>query len=282
MRYKLKRHECIMLSLLKSGVLVLNYLKSLQVISVLFFLTSGPSWGESALFETTLSAAPPVEANAASSVINVPKSIVTQYEVSKNGQPFARVKEQFKVSGGQYQINSVTKGLGVYALLGERKLSSVGDVHISGLQPSHFELHQGDNARKSLLADFDWAKKSLQMTVKGSLKTAALTPGAQDLASFPYQFMFMKPADFKQSISMPVTNGKKMEQYQYKVEGESSLDIAGKTYKTLHLTEIDPEKTAAEAKQFWLATEHHYIPVRIQMTEDGAKLEQVLTDLQVE
>jgi hypothetical protein len=268
-----------------------RYLKSLQVITVQFFLVlflfnSGSSWAESALFETNLSetpAAASVEANPVSQANkNIPKSIVSQYEVSKNGQPFARVKEQFKLNGKQYQINSVTKGLGVYALLGERKLSSEGEAQATGLQPSHFELHQGDNAKKSLLTDFDWAKKTLLMTVKGSQKTAVLVPGAQDLASFPYQFMFMKPTDFKQSVSMPVTNGKKLAQYQYKVEGEVTLEIAGKAYKTLHLTEVDPEKTAAEAKQFWLAIEHHYIPVRIQMTEDGAKLEQVLTDLQLE
>jgi hypothetical protein len=146
----------------------------------------------------------------------------------------------------------------------------------------HFELHQGDNAKKSLLADFDWPKKSLQMTVKGQPKVAALTGGTQDLASFAYQFMFLKAADFKKSITMPVTTGKKLNQYQYKVEGEELLEIDGKPYKTLHLVETDPEKTAAEAKQFWLATEHHYLPVRIMMTEDGATLEQIITELQVE
>jgi hypothetical protein len=274
-------------------VFVSRYLKLLQAILLLAFVFStSASRAESELFETTLSESGsqtvvPLESNLAASektsvTKNLPKSVNAQYDVTKNGQPFARVKEQFKVTGNQYQVNSITKGLGVYALLGERKLSSTGEVNAEGLKPAHFELHQGDNAKKSLLADFDWPKKSLQMTVKGQPKLAALTIGTQDLASFAYQFMFLKAADFKKSITMPVTTGKKLNQYQYKVEGEELLEIDGKPYKTLHLVETDPEKTAAESKQFWLAIEHHYVPVRIMMTEDGATLEQIITELQIE
>ncbi len=263
-----------------------RYLKLFQAITFLVFTSITPmGWAESELFEKTLPDSAPLETSLApsekASAIK-PKSVIVQYDVTKNGQPFARVKEQFKVTGNQYQVNSVTKGLGVYALLGERKLSSTGELNAEGLKPAHFELHQGDNAKKSLLADFDWPKKSLQMTVKGQPKMAALTAGTQDLASFPYQFMFLKTADFKKSITMPVTTGKKLNQYQYKVEGEELLEIDGKPYKTLHLVETDPEKTAAESKQFWLATEHHYVPVRIMMTEDGATLEQIITELQIE
>ncbi len=241
-----------------------HHLKFLQAIVLAFIFSTANAWAASALFETNLSESVPTESaplesnlaatakSAIASQKNLPKSIVTQYDVTKNGQPFARVKEQFKVTGHQYQVNSVTKGLGVYALLGERKLSSAGEVNADGLKPTHFELHQGDNAKKSLLADFDWAKKSLQMTVKGQPKFAALTPG------------------------------KKLNQYVYKIEGEEVLEIDGKAYKTLHLIESDPEKSAAESKQFWLATEHHYVPVRIMMTEDGAALEQIITELQIE
>lgn len=259
-----------------------RYLKLSQAILFLAFTFSmSVGWSASVSVETTLSESAAAEKPAAHHK-NLPKSIVTQYDVTKNGQPFARVKEQFKVTGNHYQVESVTKGLGVYALLGERKLSSKGEVHANGLQPAHFELHQGDNAKKSLLADFDWAQKSLQMTVKGQPKMATLTSGAQDLASFAYQFMFLKAADFKNPIIMPVTTGKKLSDYQYKVEGEVLLEIDGKPYKTLHLVETDPEKTAAESKQFWLAVDHHYVPVRIMVTEDGATLEQIITELKIE
>lgn len=267
-----------------------RYLKLLSVLSCIAFgFSSSLSLAESELFETRLSepaalqeAVKPNQETAKAVNKNVPKSILTQYEVSKNGQPFARVKEQFKLTGKQYHIESVTKGLGVYALMGERILTSKGDWDESGLKPQHFELHQGDNAKKTLLADFDWAKQSLQMTVKGKPKMATLLPGTQDLASFAYQFMFSDVLELKKSITLPVTTGKKLNQYQYKIEGEEHLEIDGKAYRTLHLVESDPDKTAAESKQFWLDMDHHFVPVRITMTEDGALLEQIVTGLQID
>ena len=103
-----------------------------------------------------------------------PKKIQLEYEVKRDGELFANVVENFSQDGSQYKIESITKGIGVYALLGERKLSSSGSVTKEGLKPKHFELHQGDNQKKSLIADFDWANKALNMQVKGEVRTQAL------------------------------------------------------------------------------------------------------------
>lgn len=217
----------------------------------------------------------------AQQAVVLPKRIQASYEVTKNGQPFAKVHELFVVTENTYKIESITKGIGVYALFGERQLTSVGEVTAQGLKPTRFELHQGDNAKKSLLADFDWAKQSLRMTVKGKLKEAALTQGTQDLASYAYQFMFL-PALLKDAITVSLTTGKKLNQYQYKINAEpEAIESAGTQYKTLHL--VPPEQNKAETKELWLAVEHHYVPVRILMIDDnGQKLEQTLIELHVE
>ncbi len=212
----------------------------------------------------------------------LPQTIQATYEVSKNGQPFAKVKEQFVITGNTYKIESITKGIGVYALFGERKLTSAGDVTPEGLKPSHFELHQGDNAKKSLVTDFDWPQKTVHMKVKNAVKDAALTPGTQDLASYPYQFMFVSTS-LKDAITVTLTTGKKLNQYPYKVGAETELvDISGTQYKTLHLVPIQ-EKSQTESKELWLGIEQHYLPVRIMMVdENGEKLEQILTELHME
>lgn len=219
------------------------------------------------------------------------KSIHANYEVTKNDQPFANVKEQFTISGDKYKIESVTKGIGVYALFGERKLTSEGRITADGLKPNHFELHQGDNAKKSLLADFDWAKNTLTMTVKGKPRTATLQAGAQDLASYAYQFMYMKPP-FKDTLTMTLTTGKKLNTYRYTIASDSEVvsatqDGAAVSYKTLHLTEHDASQAnteqSSESKSLWLSPEHYYLPVRILLVdEDGQKLEQLLTSLHAE
>jgi Protein of unknown function (DUF3108) len=209
-----------------------------------------------------------------------PKNIQLEYDVARNGKLFAKVKESFTQNGKQYRIKSVTKGIGVYALMGERTLTSTGAVFKEGLKPSHFELHQGNSAKKTLIADFNWAKNTLNMQVKGEKRTEVLEKGTQDLASYLYQFMFNPPT--KDEVKVTMTTGKKLHQYQYKVMARGlKLDIAKTSYKTLHIS--NEAAQGDDKKQLWLAQDQYYLPVRYKLTdEDGDSFEQTLTKIHVE
>jgi hypothetical protein len=209
-----------------------------------------------------------------------PKNIQLEYDVARNGKPFAQVTESFTQNGKQYRIKSVTKGLGIYALLGDRILTSSGAVTKDGLKPSRFELHQGTNAKKTLITDFNWAKNVLNMQVKDEIKTEKLQQGTQDLASYVYQFMFNPPT--KDIVKVIVTTGKKLNQYQYKVVARDlKLDIAKASYKTLHIS--NEAAADEEKKQLWLAQDQYYVPVRYILTDEhGDDFEQTLTKIHVE
>lgn len=209
-----------------------------------------------------------------------PKQIKAVYEATRNGQPFATVTETYKQENGRYRIESVTQGLGVYALFGKRMLTSEGEVTAEGLKPSRFELNRGDNPKKSLAADFDWAANKLTMTVKGKPVTVPLQKGTQDLLSFLYQFMFKQPTG--NEWTLPVTTGKKLKTYHYKVMGrEVPVQVAAGSYASIHLKNADVEEPDDE-KELWLGAESHFLPVRLLMRDDDAKIEQRLTSLQVE
>lgn len=237
--------------------------RHIRVLSLIFLFTS-----------STVSAAQQVA---------LPKRIQANYVVSKNGFAFAKVREQFVITGNTYKVESTTKGIGIYALLGVRKLTSTGKVTSQGLKPMHFELHQGNNDNKTLTADFDWSKNTLHMIVKGVAQDVPLATGTQDLANFAYQFMYL-PRPFKNNITVTLTTGKKLNQYPYKVKSEQELlSVAGGQYKTVHLLPADQSKGQVETKELWLATEQNYILVRFFMVdEDGAKLDQTLTELHVD
>ncbi len=214
-----------------------------------------------------------------------PKNIQLEYDVKRDGKLFAKVKESFSQDGKQYNIVSITKGVGVYALLGERKLLSTGDVTKDGLKPKHFELHQGDNTKKSLVNDFDWAKSTLNMQVKGKAKTESLEKGTQDLLSYAYQFMFVPPTKARigqNDINVKLSTGKKLNQYQYKVLARGlKLSAANANFKTLHIANMPAAND--DKKQLWLAEDKYYLPVRYKLTdEDGANFEQTLTKINVE
>ena len=212
-------------------------------------------------------------------VLAAPRQVQLSYEATRNGQPFATVNETYRQEGNRYRIESVTKGVGVYALFGERRLTSTGEVTAQGLKPEHFELHQGDNEKRSLYTDFDWANNQLKMQVKGKLNTVSLEPGAQDISSFIYQFMFAAPAG--NEVKLPVTTGKKLRTYHYHIDAKDEvLDIAAGKFKVLHLSEAVQDE---DGKELWLAADRHYLPVKLMMVDDkGSKIEQVLTSINVE
>jgi hypothetical protein len=215
---------------------------------------------------------------AGSALAAPPRNFSAVYHITRNGQDFGDVTETFRQENGRYKLESLTKGVGVYSLLGVRRLVSEGEVTPDGLRPAHFEQQQGPSG-KTVSADFDWAAGTLTMNYKGKSKTEALPPGTQDLASYAYQFMFVPPQG--DDVEIPVTTGRKLRTYHYRVDGRDvTVEAPAGKYKTLHFVNATED---GDDKQLWLGVELHHIPVRIVIQDEklGA-LEQVLTSLQVE
>ena len=141
-------------------------------------------------------------------------------------------------------------------------------------------LTKGKSAKKTLIADFNWAKNTLNMQVKDEIKVEKLEKGTQDLASYLYQFMFNPPT--KDEVKVIMTTGKKLHTYQYKVMARDlKLDIAKTSYKTLHIS--NEAAAGDDKKQLWLAQDKHHLPVRYKLTdEDGDSFEQTLIKIHVE
>lgn len=210
-----------------------------------------------------------------------PRQIKAEYEATRNGLPFATVTETYTQDNGRYRVESVTQGLGVYALFGKRMQVSEGEVTAEGLKPKHFELRREDNPKKSLFADFDWAASQLHMKNKGKQTTVPLQKGAQDLVSFVYQFMFKQPAG--NDFTLPVTTGKRLQTYHYKVtERKVPIQVPAGKFTTLHLVNAEATETEDE-KELWLGAESYFLPVRLIVhDDDGGKIEQTLTSLHAE
>ncbi len=209
-----------------------------------------------------------------------PQKVTAVFEATRNGQPFATVTETYQQEGNRYRLQSLTKGIGVYALFGVRKLTSEGEVTADGLKPARFEQQQGD--KKPVVAVFDWDTRKLAMTGKKQTTTVDLETGSQDLASFAYQFMFQTPTG--DEFTLPVTTGKKLRSYQYRVVGRDELleGVLGGTLKTMHLTSV-PRNEGDDEKELWLASDKHHLPAKIVFRDDnGARIEQVLTSLSIE
>lgn len=207
-----------------------------------------------------------------------PTKVSLIYEVTRKGQPFATITETFTQTGEQYKIESVTKGIGVYALLGVRKMVSEGKVTAQGLQPTRFELQQGDQAKKTVLAEFDWINNTVTQHAKGKQKIEPLIPQTQDLASLMYQWMFVPPESDK--VEVALTTGKKIRQYRYQVAAKDIvLNTAAGEFTTIQLENTEQSE---ENKTFWLAKNKQYIVIKMRMLdENGVQVEQVLKQVHV-
>lgn len=209
--------------------------------------------------------------------IAAPKKVTLEYELERDGQLFANVIEHFTQDGKQYTIESVTQGIGIYALLGKRELKSNGVVTKQGLKPLHFESLQSTSAKRTLINDFDWENQRLNMQVKGRKKEQALQDGTQDLLSIMYQFMFKPP--MQTPFAIPLTIGKKLSMTDYEVTTKTQMKkTKAGNFDVVTLT----ERNTDEPKIIYLAKDHHYLPVKVVMYDDGAKFEQNLIKLTVE
>ena len=207
-----------------------------------------------------------------------PQEIHATYKLLRNGQQIAVVTEDFKQDGKQYQLQSETAAVGVFALFkkGKITLTSTGSVTAGGLRPTHFEHHRGPDPAQTITADLDWDQLTVTHKFDGQTETATLKPGIQDRISFLYQFMFKPPR--KGEVLISTTNGKKLNTYLYQMTGEEKAVTPAGQYRALHLNK--PRTPDEDGTEIWLAKSLNNFPVRIVFDErDGGRMEQVLSSI---
>jgi hypothetical protein len=201
-----------------------------------------------------------------------PKQLTLKYDLLQQGITIGTIKDQLSVTGNRYQIASLAEGKGIYKLMGERTLSSQGQVVANTLRPTRFESRQSKHPDKALISEFDWAKKVLNMQIKGEQETGALVKGTQDLLSVMYCWMWQPPT--AKQVNLSVVNGKKLTPHRFVVTEETTpLQTEAGTFKVVKLTDTDGEKT------LYLAKDKGYLPVKLVVQDDGKRMEQVITSI---
>ncbi len=199
-----------------------------------------------------------------------PKQLKVEYDLLQQGVTVGTVHDALTVTGNQYKITSLTEGIGIYKLMGERTLSSQGQVVGNALRPGHFESLQSSHPNKALISDFDWGKKTLNMQIKGAQESVPLTKGAQDLLSVMYAWMWQTPKIGQ--IMLPVANGKKLTPRKFVItEEKTPMETAAGRFNVIKLADSDGEKI------LYLAKDKGYLPVKLVVIDDNKRMEQVIT-----
>jgi hypothetical protein len=158
---------------------------------------------------------------------------------------------------------------------------SEGKITIEGLKPQRFEVHQGSNASKNAIVDFDWDNKILITQYKGSETKENIENKTQDLISYLYQFNY---ENFDEPIiEFVAATGKKYKKYQFRViDKKVALSLGNTNFETTSIQSI-AEKDGKPETQIWLSNKLYKLPIRIRYQEkNGSTLEQNLVQTNID
>ena len=207
-------------------------------------------------------------------LLPVPASGEAQYKL-RMGIVSGELTLTWKFKDGHYQLDSVAQGSGLFAIAGKYIQSSEGDVTPMGLRPDLFSV---ERRGKKDSAAFNWADNSVHFNGKSGERQEVATPGTQDMLSLLFQLAFAPPLG--DELTVVVTNGRKLERYTFERAGNEIISLEGGKFNTLKI--LKQRKGDEDGMEVWLAQEHHYLPVKIRVTDKkGSVIEQTLTSIKV-
>lgn len=211
----------------------------------------------------------------------MPGEITAEYRLSTAGVTIGRVTESFSRKGDTYSIQSVTRSEGVLKIFMDDQITtqSTGRVTARGLQPLEFIQRRQGDAEDNIRATFDWSKGVLTSEFRGKTKTAALPRETQDRLSLLYQFMNLAPREGE--VVLPMSNGRNVVFYTYRLVGEVKLTVPAGEFHAFHYERVNTSEREPKA-HVWLAKDRFNLPVRVLFDDSkGLKLEQVLVNLEI-
>ncbi len=216
--------------------------------------------------------------------ILLPELAEISYTIYKGRDGFAvgRAEHTWKRDGKRYTITQVAEASGIFSLIasGRHVQISQGEVTPAGLRPVSYWVQRGQSADKTDSAQFDWQSMRLTFGSGGDTRSVKLPAGTQDLLSFLYQLAFDPPQQ-SGSTQLYITNGRKLDNYGYQSLNEEILETSLGQIKTLHIGKLHQE--GEENTEIWLATEYHYLPVKIRHTDkQGGVIEQTASAIKVQ
>lgn len=193
-------------------------------------------------------------------------------KVDSRPEGHAKITYQLLQNGEQYKLESLIQPIGLASLVIPDLLqTSEGFMSETGLQPTQYLYQFGSKKDKTYRASMDWESAKLQLNTSKGFKELPLVPGTQDLLSFMYQFMFIPPL---QNMQLNITNGKKLDVYQYYFGGEETIDTRNGKLRTVRIYRDNDD--GDERSELWLAVDYQYVPVKIRKTEAENKVYELL------
>lgn len=217
-------------------------------------------------------------ASSAAHTAGVPTRVEMEVSVEAKGFTVGVGRDTFEHDGKTYTVNTEARTVGIARALKkmDEKRESRGLITDRGLRPLSFKQSRTGKAPNAAL--FDWDKGELTMDEGGDIEKVPLTAGTLDQATLTYAFLFTEPPK-GESFKVNVTDGRKLQEYELALVGREKIETELGELDTLHFRKVQ-KGDDKRGFEFWLALEHHRLPVRIRIVEkDGTAFDSTVTKI---
>jgi len=194
------------------------------------------------------------------------------------GSRIGEAVHTLEIDDGHYVLHAVYQTAGLARLFKsyERTQYSSGSYSKYGLQPDQFfeEIKERSGTLRNT-AEFDHTE---QLARFSNGKEVQLPPDTQDILSNMYQF---PPLAHLEIVTVSVSNGKKIEQYNFEITANEEIETPVGKLITVRLHKMHAPNE--EGLDIWLAREYRLFPVKMRHFEKNGEvsLEAVITDIRV-
>ena len=208
--------------------------------------------------------------------------IQASYDVIGFGMTLANVTETYTRTQDTYQIESVTKAVGLLARFKPEtvRIKSQGKITPQGLLPLSFSLVREVDSEKNASSKFDWDRAILTHTDYKGVIDMPLPIGTQDRLSLLYHLPILVKAG-QTEFNFSISDGNNLQAYNFKLAAdEQNVRVPLGTFKTHQITSTPVGDQVNY--EIWMAADRDYFPYKIIVTDSGGgKLTQVLTALTI-
>ncbi len=210
----------------------------------------------------------------------MPRHAQLTFDINKGTGHF-RVGETIhtlEINEGRYVLRAVTKTVGLVRLFKSYELNqySNGSYGKFGLLPELFLDESKDSlATRQNAVEFD---REARIARFSNGREVALPAETQDILSVMYQF---PPLAHTEVASVSVSNGRKIERYDFEITVDEEIETAFGKLLTVRLHKMHAPNE--EGLDIWLAREYRLFPVKIRYTEKNGEVaaEAVITDIRM-
>jgi hypothetical protein len=210
--------------------------------------------------------------SASQPAIDVPQPFVAVYAIEWRGMGAGTSTiELTKTGPGAFRYQSRNHARGIFKIALPGTIMQTSDLTVAGeeVRPLVFTADDGSSStERDVNLKFDWNAKRVTGTAENKPVDLPLEPGVHDPGSVQIALM-RELAAGRSPTSFMMIDKDEVKEYEYKREGEESIDTAlGKVDTVIYTSQ---RTGSTRMTRLWLAPSLGYVPVRGEQMRKGKR-----------